>query len=434
MKPIKVLFGFDEPEFENGVIRYLKSLGYDVESTVKSAKTSVRDFLAGNPDYNVAVLLEVMNNSKAASVSKYTAEELALLTDERDMNIVVVVNENHRGTPYMASLYAAGITSAFYQKGRKGGASAKEIANLILNKRSRREARAYYGLGDAPIKVDFLGNDTFADYYGCLNDMQYGSTVIERFINICRYMSPSQVADFIRRMPLDVIEELKQYEEFFMILSMLKSTGINMNIKKPKNTCIGLATPDNMNLVKKQLIRKDVPEKDVPALVTKETSSATPVASVEQPAIPHYSQSMRDAGGTSLRQDLGGVNMADENSEQFFFELANSMWGDGEVTSSYNAPQDVSHIKSTMNMSVDQPDMRSMSSNPSEISPNLADRGTDQVDTEVDVDEFITKGRKKAKKKDRGTKQGTNKVLLISVAFIVLAILLIMIGIIVLLI
>ena len=149
MDKVKILFGFDAPRFEKGVIIALKQRGYEVESTAKYTKSSIRDFLTANPSYTTAVLLEVMNNSSDENIAKYTAEELALLADERDMNIIVLLNESHKSTSFMEILYAAGITSAIYQKGRKGGATPKEVVDLILTKRSNRQAREYYGIADA---------------------------------------------------------------------------------------------------------------------------------------------------------------------------------------------------------------------------------------------------------------------------------------------
>lgn len=242
MPTINVLFGFDEPEFEHAVENSLKELGYNVESTVKLSKGSIRDFLVANPKYDTAILLEVVSRT-----NKFTADELALMTDERDINIIPVLNVNLKGTEYMQTLYSAGITSAVFSS--KKGATVQDITQLILHKRTRREARDYYGISDKPIELGFLGNDTFTEYYNHLSSEQYGNSLIERFINVCNHMSQKQIADFIRRLPSEVLDELKLYEEFHMIVSLLKEFGIDLHIKRPRKVQIGLVTPENMQLL-----------------------------------------------------------------------------------------------------------------------------------------------------------------------------------------
>jgi len=250
MKQINVLFGFDAPQFSDEVLALLRKRGYVVESVVKLTKSSIRDFLLANPSYGTAVLLEVMNNSADSSSAKYTADELAMLTDERNINIVVILNYNHKGTKYMETLYTAGITSAIYQKGRQGGASPKDVVERIINGRNNRQAREYYGIADAPINLGFLGNDTFIEYYNRLQDNTYGVSLIERFVNVCRMMNRKQIADFIRRTPAEVVDELKNYEEFHVILDIIKGSGIDLKIKRPKKLKIGLSTPGSIEQVR----------------------------------------------------------------------------------------------------------------------------------------------------------------------------------------
>ena len=252
MPTINILFGFDEPEYEHAVENALREQGYTVESTVKLSKSSIRDFLLANPKYDTAILLEVVSK-----VNKFTADELAIMTDERDINIIPVVNANLKGTEYMQTLYSAGITSAVFSS--KKGATVQDITELILHKRTRREAREYYGISDKPIELGFLGNDTFTEYYGHLSSEQYGNSLLERFINVCTHMSQKQIADFIRRMPAETVDELKLYEEFHMIVALLKEVGIDLRIKRPRKVQIGLVTPDQINLLPDQfgIIKND---------------------------------------------------------------------------------------------------------------------------------------------------------------------------------
>lgn len=399
MKRIKILFGFDEPQFENGVVNYLKSLGYEVESAVKLTKTSIRDFLIANPSYNAAVLLEALNNSRDDNVAKYTADELAMLTDERDINIVIVLNGNHKGSSYMETLYSAGITSAIYQNGRKGGATPKEVATMILHKRSRREAREYYGLGDAPIDLGYLGNDTFAEYYDRLQDTDFGSSLIERFVNVCVVMSKKQVADFIRRLPTEVIDELKIYEEFHVILTILKDSGLNMGIRRPKRTEIGLDTPQTMERARLRIEQNS--GLDNAATIT--AASSAELNKRAEPESIYESKNDQDsehksrmpANEESSKEQGRSAAMMDEMPP--FNDLVLSLFGDDE--------DDVVSILNSSSADVqdagynDEYRFSSIESNRSPL-PDITSNNTDATDT--DDDSSSKENKKKKKKHQKG--------------------------------
>ena len=238
---ITVLMGFDEPAFEKNLERYFRQKGYEVKIAVKLTKAAVADFLRANADCRTVILKEVNENAK------YTADELANLTDEKELNLVVVLNDRHKGTEYMEILYRAGITSAVFQSGRKRGVAVRDVAELAIHKRSRREAREYYGLEDKTIELGFLGSDTFVEFYSQLSSPEYGDSVLERFINVCRRMNGAQMGDFIRRLPDEIIDEIKKYEEFWTIISLLQKTGVDINIKRPRNVSIGLKNGDELS-------------------------------------------------------------------------------------------------------------------------------------------------------------------------------------------
>lgn len=273
MPTINILFGFDEPEFEHAVETSLREQGYTVESTVKLSKGSIRDFLMANPKFDTAILLEVVSKT-----NKFTADELAIMTDERDINLIPVLNANLKGSEYMQTLYSAGITSAIFSS--KKGATVQDVTELIIHKRTRREAREYYGISDKPIELGFLGNDTFTEYYGHLSSEQYGNSLIERFINVCTHMSQKQIADFIRRLPAEMLDELKLYEEFHMIVALLKEVGIDLHIKRPRKVQIGLATPDQIDTLSNRF-----------GTITSGTEAATATEKEASPLIDEYGES-----------------------------------------------------------------------------------------------------------------------------------------------
>ncbi len=236
MEKMQILFGFESLDFENAIIRLLKSKGIEAEISSKMTKLNIREFLEKNHNCNTVVLKEAFSKDVY-----YTAEEIAQLTDMRDVNVIIVLSDKRRGTDYMCTLYAAGITNAIFQKGRNGGASPKDIATLILQRRTRKDAREYYGIASNKIELGFLDNTTYVEFYRDLK--QEDGTLLENYINVCARMSPQQIADFTRRLPKDDISELAQFEEFHVVMQLLKRFGIDLKIKKPKVVRVGLNTP-----------------------------------------------------------------------------------------------------------------------------------------------------------------------------------------------
>ena len=82
----------------------------------------------------------------------YTAEELAELMDDYNLNIIVSLSKSHRANQYMKILYTAGILNALYEE----DATAANIMNLILYPRTRKICREYYQITTAADILDTL--------------------------------------------------------------------------------------------------------------------------------------------------------------------------------------------------------------------------------------------------------------------------------------
>ena len=228
-----ILCGFDVPEFEKRIKMLLKDQGYEAVTYTQLSKKGVKGFLEQNPRCDTVILLEASNFKKS-----YTAEEIAALTDKREVNVIVVLSSRHIGTDYMKTLYVAGVTNAIFQMGRKDGASAKDIVNLILHKRSRQEARKYYGIEhldmDPTIVIDM---DTYAE---CFERLHKDEHLLPNYLQVCADMSPKQIADFTKRMPAEDREYLAQFEEFHMLMDAIRKLGAEVRIKKPRKTKVGM--------------------------------------------------------------------------------------------------------------------------------------------------------------------------------------------------
>lgn len=236
-----ILFGFNAPEFSDNIVQDLRNRGETVNSQVCLSKREIKEFLVGHPEFRHVVLLETLYKEDGTT-EMYSAEELARMTDTHNINIIVVLAGKHRGTNFMKTLYAANITSALFQD-EKQGASEEMIISLILKRRSRRNARTYYGIDRRPIKYSAVGGEHI-DVLSELGNAEYGQSVLERFLILTKGMPAGELGNFIENLPLDIKNELSRYEEFYILLDAVKRKGGNVKLRKPKKVEFGLYVPE----------------------------------------------------------------------------------------------------------------------------------------------------------------------------------------------
>jgi hypothetical protein len=235
----KILLGFTDEAFEKSLKELLKSAGYDAEILARVTKESVRDVVSKTPDLDSVVVMETFPKISATQrVQKYTAEELAALTDDSPVNVIAVLSENHKGTDYARILFASGITSAIFMSGKKG-VTTKEVATLIVRRRSRKAAREYYGIGQGNIDLGFLETDDFNETYERFKNRK--GSPIENYVFLCANLGEKQAYDFTRRLPKEDRDYLANFEEFHKIVGALEELGYKLNVKRPEKVEIGLA-------------------------------------------------------------------------------------------------------------------------------------------------------------------------------------------------
>ncbi len=240
---MNILFGFKQTETEVKIIDLLKQHGIEAEYTERETKGGIKAYLDEHKECTTAVLRECMGSES------YSANELAELTDSRDINIILITNKSNKGTEYMQILYAAGITGAILVD-EKSGASAKQIAWLIMNKRKRKDARTYYGMKSGKVNLDILNYDTYVRLYTYLLDEERGLNIVDRFIYVVNQLSLSQTVDFIRRLPIEVRSKLNKFEEFHLVLNTLREAGIEVKAEKPANLIKGLTDEEFIKAIK----------------------------------------------------------------------------------------------------------------------------------------------------------------------------------------
>lgn len=228
MATLNIVFGFEEAKFQKTIERTLIGLGHEVHIQCKYSKNAVADFLRTHREYTHVVLKENFSRSK------YTDVELAELTEERDINVIVVLAKSHKGTPYMETLYAAGITGALFMEGNgNSDATVQNVTELLLHKRKRVDARKYYGIGEkVNIRLNSISDGKLSDLLQSLDDVSYGSDVGKRFAQLCTTLSPKQVVDFITRMPRDTKAALEKCDDYWMVITALEAHGVTIKSKK----------------------------------------------------------------------------------------------------------------------------------------------------------------------------------------------------------
>ncbi len=225
-KKLNILYGLNWQQGAERVAKILSTNGYDVTSTSRLSKATIKAYIEDHPEVNTVVLKESVGDGT------YKADEIAELTDYSDVNVIVILNERHKGTAYMQTLYTAGVTCAIFEN--KKGITPSDVAKLMMKKRTRAEARNYYDIGNETVNTNILSPFDYQTFMARLEDREYGSRLIERFLNVANKLRPAQLEDFIKKLPNDYLDELKSYKEFYDVCESLKAYGITPPYKMPR--------------------------------------------------------------------------------------------------------------------------------------------------------------------------------------------------------
>ncbi len=228
-KVLNVLYGFKSETIEKGITREITLRGYEVNSTLRSTKDLIREYIKSHPELDVAILKEYLDGG-----GKYTSRELSELTDDCDVRIVIVIGTEHRGKPEMRDYYASGILTALFSDG-KFGANPDKLADLAVKGRTRRQAREYYHIEDVVPDHINLTYEQYRDNLKYLVDKRYGANVVDRFVTISNGLYPGQMGAFIDDLPDSVRDVLMQYGEFYDIAKKIYGLGyMRRKYKRPK--------------------------------------------------------------------------------------------------------------------------------------------------------------------------------------------------------
>ena len=236
-KCLHILFGFKAAGTQQKILTFLKSFGHETQSNARFTKPLILDYVRHNKECDTVILKEYLDGG-----GKYEAEELAELTEESDINVIVVLDAYHRGREYMKTLLDAGITCAIFPE-YKDSVNPEELAKLASRKRTRREARYYYRIQNLHVNTDTLNYEQFSEYYQYLTDENYGINGTERFMTIMQWLTPARASYFIKNLPEEILMQLRTTSEFYDVLDELRKKGfypVGNAGKRPKKLIRGI--------------------------------------------------------------------------------------------------------------------------------------------------------------------------------------------------
>lgn len=235
MKEIRMLYGFSSESIAGSIEKAIQSRGYKVVSSMRPTKQMLKEFIESHPETQAVVLKEYLDGG-----GRYGIDELLDLADNVNTNFVFILSTSFRGKDAMKELYAAGILNAVFSDDKKG-VKPDILADLIINGRTRAQARAYYHIDRKIIKKKCLTIDEYDEMYKYLASKDEGLNLMERFVTVSRWVSPEQLALFIKALPEDACNALKRYKEFYDINNRLfKLSLVGERLKCPKDAVDGI--------------------------------------------------------------------------------------------------------------------------------------------------------------------------------------------------
>jgi len=232
-KNITVLLGFTQKtaamdkNTEARLKKHFNTCGYEPNFVHHHKKRDIIKYLNDNRKCCHAILME------SADDSKWNENELADLVDERDINIVIILGAHaEKGTNFLMTLYAAGITSAIFEG--KEGVPEEKVAEFLIRPRTRKEARDYYGINTKTVSIRNLTHEMYESMCVKLSDPEVAYSPMARLLVVADMLNPYQLGDFLDKLPTKVKEKFEPYREYERLLSTLKEDKVYVKYRKPK--------------------------------------------------------------------------------------------------------------------------------------------------------------------------------------------------------
>lgn len=254
----KVLLGFSaspEPFINIFTTDMSKNNVVIKECEMRYSKIAIKQYVNDNPDTDVIIVMEYLEKSKPFTVVDF----MEIHERYENIKIIVILENNKKSTNYMKELLNIGVFNALFAD----DASYENIATLIKQGRTRKEARIYYGTSDT------LSDSTSADIEQCIQHIQR-SRSNEELKNNTLYIKEA-VSEREFTMILQGISEeargiLKQFEEFSLYFdedSPSKKANSSGKALLTKGSLINITRPSKKEVIEKVVVEKVIVQQKI---------------------------------------------------------------------------------------------------------------------------------------------------------------------------
>ena len=203
-----------EEDVKNALIEKAEEAGYEAVCVSRYRKEGIRQYIEEHPEFRIVLLQESMQSNYP-----YTAEELAELMDDYNLNIIISLRKSHRANVYMKILYTAGILNALFEE----DASAANIMNLILYPRTRKECREYYQItnaADVMATLEIVDEQKMQGYLEYIEDSDTDSEMKEKYRYVAKSVKIIENIYLTRHLSENAKAVLKMEDEFQKYLEL----------------------------------------------------------------------------------------------------------------------------------------------------------------------------------------------------------------------
>lgn len=214
----KILFGLNlNNDMIDGVKGEIANFGVEfapgrAEDDYKRTKDAVIRALTDKEcDYTVCILSESLQRS-----APFTTDDFDYIRTENEKTLIIpIVRNNYKGTDYMKSLEAVGITGALFD----ADATMANIAAVIKDRgRSRKVCKIYYNIDTSNIKEAKEAVSSFdpVESVAILNDISGKLSATERAEKLMSSLTAEQFAMCLSKTLPEVRDELISSGKFDM--------------------------------------------------------------------------------------------------------------------------------------------------------------------------------------------------------------------------
>ena len=207
------VMGSDDSIIE-GVKDTFKEAGLTVNKCqVRTGKSLISQYLSANHDTTAIVLSQYQGNIM------YTPAEVdTISTLVPELKVILILDEK-KGSTYLKELESYGIYTALFED----DADYQTIADLILNGRSKKEARKYYGVMGGSILPQQNTYDTsnavsfLSAYDGSVEDMTKRLAVLSEKLS-----TTTKMIEVLAALPNNIFDMVSRVEKYTTICKLVE--------------------------------------------------------------------------------------------------------------------------------------------------------------------------------------------------------------------